>query len=345
MGLQRFACSRRSSRRGALALVISVCPLAACSNDSGHANSPAHAGAGGASSGGAGATQAGGTSNGSSGASAANSGGSSGDALVDHAGASNASSGAPAVGGQGDASNASSGAPDTGGEGGGSGAAEGSLACKNPTHVLPLNPSNPQDGIMLGAFYVDTDTWNAAKYAVKQTMYVCDYDNWYVVANMNDTGDGAVKTYPNVHEDFTASPEISSFNAISSSFAHRGPHVGIYEFAYDIWLNGVATKGSTEVMIWTDNYHQVPSGSVIESVTFDEQTYQVYKSGSYIAFVETTNTTSGTVNLLSFFNHIIDQGWIPATSTLGAIDYGVELVSTGGADATFELTDFSLTAD
>jgi hypothetical protein len=159
----------------------------------------------------------------------------------------------------------------------------------------------------------------------------------------NDSGDGAVKTCPNVHEDFGSAPPISSFNTISSSFAHTAPHVGIYEFAYDIWLNGVATKGSTEVMIWTDNYYQVPSGSSLETVTLDGQTYDVYKSGSYIAFVESTNVSSGTVNLLSFFDHIIAKGWIPSTSTLGAIDYGVEIVSTNGMDATFQLNDFSLT--
>jgi hypothetical protein len=28
---------------------------------------------------------------------------------------------------------------------------------------------------------------------------------------------------------------------------------------------------------------------------------------------------------------------------LGAIDFGVEIVDTGGADATFEFTDFSVT--
>ena len=228
----------------------------------------------------------------------------------------------------------------------GVGGQPGSQTCTNAPHVLPLNPSNPQDGITLGGFYVDTDTWNAANYQVAQTMYVCDYDSWYVVANMdNATGDGAVKTYPNVHEDFSAAPAIGSFSGISSSFAHAGPHVGIYEFAYDIWLNGVASSGSTEVMIWTDNFNQVPSGSVQETVTFDGLSYQVYKSGSYIAFVETTNVTSGTVNLLEFFNHVIAKGWIPSTSTLGAIDYGVELVSTNGMDATFALNGFSLTAN
>jgi hypothetical protein len=207
-----------------------------------------------------------------------------------------------------------------------------------------MDPSDPQYGITIGSFYVDTDTWNAATYPVTQTMYVCDYGNWYVVANMNNlSGDGAVKTYPDVHEDFSSAPKISSLTTISSSFAHAGPHVGIYEFAYDIWLNGVAGTGSNEVMIWTDNYKQVPSGSLQETVTLGGQSYRVYMTdSSYIAFVETTNVTSGTLDLLSFFNHLIAKGWIPATSTLGAIDYGVELVSTNGADATFQVNDFSL---
>lgn len=221
-----------------------------------------------------------------------------------------------------------------------------SQTCTNAAHVLPMNPQNPQDGITLGGFYVDTDTWNAANYDVSQTMYVCDYDNWYVVANMNnDAHDGAVKTYPNVHKDFNDAPTIGSFNTISSSFAHSGPHVGIYEFAYDIWLNGVASSGSTEVMIWTDNYKQVPSGSSLDTVTYDGRSYDVYRSGSYIAFVDKDNVTSGTIDLLSFFHYVIDKGWIPATSTLGAIDYGVELVSTDGKDATFEVNDFSLVAN
>jgi hypothetical protein len=248
----------------------------------------------------------------------------------------------------GSASGGAGGAGGAGGSGGSDGAAgqSGSRTCTNAPHVLPLNPTNAQDGITLAGFYVDTDTWNAASYQVSQTMYVCDYNNWYVVARMDNTaGDGAVKTYPNVHKDFSAAPAISSFSAISSTFAHAGPHVGIYEFAYDIWLNGVASSGSTEVMIWTDNFNQVPSGSVQETVTFDGQSYQVYKSGSYIAFVETSNVTSGTVNLLAFFNHIIGKGWIPSTSTLGAIDYGVELVSTAGMDATFVVDDFSLTTN
>jgi Glycosyl hydrolase family 12 len=319
-------------------LVGSLALLIACSSNGSGSGSGGTSGAAGASTGGA---STGGASSGGS----STSGGSSATGGTSSS-TGGASTGGTNAGGSG-GTNAAGGTGATGGAGGSAGGG-GNLTCTNPTHVLPLNQSNPQDGITLDGYYVDTDTWNAANYPVQQTMYVCNYNNWYVIANMNnDSGDGAVKTYPNVHKDFSNAPQISSFTTISSSFAHTAPSpkVGIYEFAYDIWLNGVASSGSTEVMIWTDNYNQVPSGSVQETVSLGGQSYKVYKSGSYIAFVDTTSVTSGTLDLLAFFNHIMGKGWIPSNSTLGAIDYGVELVSTNGQDATFQVNNFSVTTN
>jgi len=60
--------------------------------------------------------------------------------------------------------------------------------------------------------------------------------------------------------------------------------------------------------------------------------------------VAETNFTSGTMDLLAFFDWVIAQGWMPANSTLGQVDYGAELVSTNGAPATFTFTNFSVTA-
>lgn len=217
-------------------------------------------------------------------------------------------------------------------------ASPASATCTHPQFVT----SEPTGGWADGQYFVYNNMWNASKYSVEQTLYACSHSSWYVVANMNnDNGDGAVKTYPNAHEDFSE-PKISSFHAISSSFSEQSPHVGIYEDAYDIWLNGVASSGSTEVMVWTENYHQLPSGSVQATVTLDGRTYTVWRQGSYIAFVAGTNFSSGTVNLLGIFDWIMAKGWIPATSTLGQVDYGAEIVSTGGSPATFSFTDFSV---
>jgi hypothetical protein len=212
--------------------------------------------------------------------------------------------------------------------------------CTSPVYKT----SDPNGGWQDGAYYVTQDMWNASNYSVQQTLDACSYRSWYVVANMNnDSEDGAVKTYPNVHEDFNEQA-ISSFSSITSTFAEHGPHVGIYEYAYDIWLNGVASNGSTEVMIWNDNFHQVPGGSVQGSVTFSGHRYQVWRDGSYVALVADANFTAGSVDLLAVFKWIISNGWIPSASTVGQIDYGVELVSTSGAPATFGVSNFSISA-
>jgi hypothetical protein len=213
--------------------------------------------------------------------------------------------------------------------------------CTNPKFVT----SDPNGGWSVGRYFVYNNMWNINGYGGTQTLYACSYNNWYVVANMNnDRNDGAVKTYPNVHEDFNER-RISSFHSITSTFAETGPRAGIYEDAYDIWINGIASSGSTEVMIWNENYNQVPGGSVVGSVTFGGRTYKVWKNGdNYIAFVANTNFSSGTLNLLEVFKWIIAKGWIPASSTLGQIDYGAEIVSTGGIPATFTFTNFEVSS-
>lgn len=188
--------------------------------------------------------------------------------------------------------------------------------------------------------------WGISGYNVSQSLHACSYSNWYVTATMNnDSGDGHVKTYPNSQRDFNE-PTISSLTSVTSTFAETSPDTGIYEDAYDIWLNGVATSGSTEVMIWNNNHGQTPSGTAEGTVTFGGQSYTAYRTttGSYIALVANTNFTSGTVDLLAAFKWLIGKGWIPASSTLGQVCYGVELVSTNGVPATFSFSDYSVTA-
>src|SRR6185503_9123899 len=95
-------------------------------------------------------------------------------------------------------------------------------------------------------------------------------------------------------------PKLSSFKTIQSRFASRSPHVGIYNGAYDIWMNGVADGNSTEVMIWTDNYRQVPAGSVVRrGLKFSHRTWKLFATDdhSYIAFLPNKPLPSGTIGL------------------------------------------------
>jgi hypothetical protein len=184
---------------------------------------------------------------------------------------------------------------------------------------------------------------------VSETLRACSHHNWNVRATANNSsGDGAVKTYPNVHRDYHnwdtgAEPKLSSFKTIKSSFASRTPHVGIYDTAYDIWLNGV--PGNREVMIWTDNYRQVPAGSVVaKGLSFSGHTWKVYatKDNQYLAFKPSHRITHGTMNIKPMLQWLVSKGRVPASSTLGQICFGFELVSTGGDPATFKVTDFSV---
>ena len=212
-------------------------------------------------------------------------------------------------------------------------------SCTNPVFTT----SDKNGGWSTNGYYVHNNMWNDSVTLGPETLYACSYRNWYVVSNQFNEA-GAVKTYPNVHKDYNDVP-ISSFNRITSTFAATSPHIGIYNVAYDIWINGVASSGSTEVMIWTENFNQVPSGKKAATVSFGGQTYAVWKTSDnqYIAFVPSSIMTSGNLDLLAMFKWLMAKGWLDPNSTLGQIDYGVEIVSTNGKPATFIFTDFSIT--
>jgi hypothetical protein len=237
-------------------------------------------------------------------------------------------------------------------ESGGLKAAAKGNACAKPA-VVPMDPDSAQSGVTKGNYYVTNDTWNARHYmGLAQALYVCNYNSWYAIANMNnDTGDGAVKTSPNVQETWYPTPtKLSSWESITSQFSDvppgTGSNYGIWEFEYDIWLNGLADRKSTEVMIWTYNNGQAPNGSRSGSFTEAGHTYDVYHSSppyQYIAFVDRSNNLSGKVNLLAFFRYVISRGWIPGSSTLYQICNGVELVSTDTRSEKFAINGFSIT--
>jgi hypothetical protein len=143
-------------------------------------------------------------------------------------------------------------------------------------------------------------------------------------------------------------PAVSSFQAISSTFAESGPgDVGVYEFAYDIWLNGIAKPTSIEILIWVDNFNRTPAGTLVPPPTPGPPgpyTYDVWKTAdnSSIELVADPPFSQGTVDLLSIIDWVGEQGWLPSVLALGQIDFGVEIESTGGGNATFQVEAFSI---
>lgn len=191
--------------------------------------------------------------------------------------------------------------------------------------------------------------WNPI--SVTQTLHTCNYDSWYVDSTMANQG-GAVQTYPNSQMTFHNQPRLSTLNSLSSSFAESTTPSGSgydYEYAYDIWINGYGGARVTELMIWNYNDGQTPVGNLQGTFADAGHTYRVYlsgtpSSGDYIAFVATSHFTSGTFNLVDFFNEATSKGWVDGGSSakLWQVDYGVEICSTDGQLAKFDFTNFDV---
>jgi hypothetical protein len=226
----------------------------------------------------------------------------------------------------------------------GAGGAATAAACTNPRFV-----TSDEDGMWFdGKYVVHNNMWNVSGYSVSETLAACSFRNWRVsVTADNSRGDGAVKTYPNVHRDFHNwstghEPRLSSFSRIRSTWAARTPHVGIYNAAYDIWLNGV--PGEHEVMIWTDNFQQVPAGSRVATLDVGGHRWRLWatEDNSYLAFVPTEKLTHGTLAIQKMLDWLVVRGRLPQDVTLGQICFGFEVVSTDGVPATFKVNDFSV---
>ena len=217
--------------------------------------------------------------------------------------------------------------------------------CTSPRYVT----SHPDGMWSNWGYWVHNNMWNASGYQVSQTLRACNFRNWYVRARANNnSGDCAVKTYPTVHKDFHnwntgAEPRVSSFKSIVSRFASRTPGVGIYNAAYDIWLNGV--PGNREVMIWTDNLRQHPGGRVVaRRVALSGRYWNVWATsdGRAITFTPMYRLTYGSVNIKQMLHWLMVTGRVQRTATLGQIGFGFEIVSTSNYLANFEVTNFSV---
>jgi hypothetical protein len=222
-------------------------------------------------------------------------------------------------------------------------AAPPSRTCANPAFVT----SDTNGGWSDGGYYVHNNMWNAQE-GGPETLYACAYNNWYVDSTQPPTT--SVKTYPNVHLDINdmRGRPLSDYRTITSTFAGTGPRVGIYNVAYDVWLNGVGWGGgTTEFMVWTENFNQHPLGRVVATPSFGGMSYDAwhYDNGgaNVISLVAKSTMLSGSLNLREMFDWAIGRGIMPPNPTVNQIGYGVEICSTDNTRQRFTFTDFSIT--
>jgi hypothetical protein len=199
-------------------------------------------------------------------------------------------------------------------------------------------------------YIVENDVWNPV--SIKQQLSSCNFDSFFVEASVKDRG-GAVQSYPSSQFTFARPIRISKFSSLISDFRFSNPPRGRgldYEAAYDLWINGYGGNNHTEMMIWTYNDGQLPTGRTLRTpISIDGHMFKVWeggtlsKGGDIVTFEAVKNYTSGRTNLRPFHQYAARQGWLhnDDAAALWQVDFGAELCATSGTTK-FDFTDFNV---
>jgi hypothetical protein len=217
----------------------------------------------------------------------------------------------------------------------------------NPTTPAPTTPAPTTPG---GVAWQSSDqwgTWTNGGYTLynniwgsgagSQRIWANSYSNWGVTANHPNTG--GVKSYPNATRNVNRN--LSAIRSLTSNFNVTVPSGGAYASTYDIWANNHAY----EIMLWMNKTGPVgPLGSFQTNATVGGHSWQVYRGSNganeVFSFIRTSNTNSGTVDVLAVLNWIRNAGWY-GDVLVGDVQFGYEITSSAGG-LNFTTNNFSV---
>jgi hypothetical protein len=217
-----------------------------------------------------------------------------------------------------------------------------------PSSPSPSSPGNgvPPDAVWSGSG--QWDNWTTGGYTIynniwgtgagSQTTWARSASNWGVIANHPRTS--GIKSYPNV--SYTLNRRLSSLSTLNSSYNVTVPAGGDYVTSYDIW----ADNNAYEIMIWTNKQGAVgpiaeqydANGAVptARDVNVGGATWNIYRgsngANAVFSFVRTSNSNSGTLNVLAMLNWLRTNNWW-GDVTLGQFQFGYEISGTAGQSA------------
>ena len=104
-------------------------------------------------------------------------------------------------------------------------------------------PVDPNGGWSDGGYYVHNNMWNSVEVPVgaPRPSTPARTHTWYVVATRTTTRRRRGQDVPERPQGLRDVPHQLVQDSITSTFAATSPHVGIYNVAYDIWINGIAS--------------------------------------------------------------------------------------------------------
>ncbi|MFI5822486.1 hypothetical protein ACIA8I_25810 [Streptomyces rishiriensis] len=194
-----------------------------------------------------------------------------------------------------------------------------------PASAAVWNSCDQWGNTSLNGYTLYNNIWGSG--AGSQCIWANSGTNWGVWANHPNTG--GIKSYPDSKKVINKS--ITSLGSLSSTYNVTVPSSGAYNTSYDIW----DTAHRYEIMLWVNKTGAVgPLGSSQGNVTLGGHSWTVYKGSNganeVFSFIRTSNSTSGTVNILPILKWIKDsKGWF-GNETIGDLQFGYEITSSSG---------------
>ncbi|MFD5230927.1 hypothetical protein ACFWJ5_20795 [Streptomyces qaidamensis] len=177
----------------------------------------------------------------------------------------------------------------------------------------------------LNGYTLYNNIWGSG--AGSQCIWANSGTNWGVWANHPNTG--GIKSYPNQTKAINKS--ITSLTSLTSSYNVSVPSSGAYNTSYDIW----DTDHDYEIMLWVNKTGAVgPLGTSQGTVSLGGHSWNVFKgtngANEVFSFIRTSNSSSGTVNILPILKWIKDTKRWMGNETIGDVQFGYEVTSSSG---------------
>ncbi|MFJ9661521.1 glycoside hydrolase family 12 protein [Streptomyces griseoflavus] len=194
-----------------------------------------------------------------------------------------------------------------------------------PAHAAVWSTCDQWGNTGLNGYTLYNNIWGSGPGA--QCFWANSGTNWGVWANHPDTG--GIKSYPNSKK--VINKPIASLGSLTSSYNVTVPSSGAYNTSYDIW----DTDYDYEIMLWVNHHGPVgPLGSPQGTVSLGGHTWNVYKGSNghneVFSFLRTSDSNSGTVDILPILKWIKDtKGWM-GNETIGDVQFGFEITSSSG---------------
>ncbi|MFE9031885.1 hypothetical protein ACFYOA_37455 [Streptomyces iakyrus] len=194
-----------------------------------------------------------------------------------------------------------------------------------PASAAVWNSCDQWGNTNLNGYTLYNNIWGSG--AGSQCIWANSGTNWGVWANHPNTG--GIKSYPNQTKAINKS--ITSLTSLSSSYNVSVPSSGAYNTSYDIW----DTDHDYEIMLWVNKTGAVgPLGTSQGSVSLGGHSWNVFKgtngANEVFSFIRTSNSSSGTVNILPILKWIKDTKKWMGNETIGDVQFGYEVTSSSG---------------